>query len=88
MAHGYLVLSFAAGLFVDPAEGPVLANAGLDNLRFTKPVEPGDAIRVKLTVMGKTPRNEEYGEVRWHASVVNQNDESVAEYELLTMVAV
>jgi oxepin-CoA hydrolase / 3-oxo-5,6-dehydrosuberyl-CoA semialdehyde dehydrogenase len=87
VAHGYLLLSFAAGLFVQPDPGPVLANTGLDNLRFLKPVEPGDSIKVRLTVMKKTPRNEEYGEVRWHVSLSNQADEPVAEYELLTMVA-
>ncbi len=87
VAHGYLILSFAAGLFVEPNEGPVLANTGLDNLRFLKPLSPGEAIRVDLTVMDKKSRNAEYGEVRWHASVTNQDDEAVAEYELLTMVA-
>ena len=85
VAHGYLLLSFAAGLFVQPDEGPVLANTGLDNLRFMKPVEAGDAIKVRLSVKHKTPRNDEYGEVRWHVTVTNQNDEQVAEYELLTM---
>ncbi len=87
VAHGYLLLSFAAGLFVEPSEGPVLANYGLDGLRFMKPVEPGDAIKVRLTVKQKTPRNEEYGEVRWNVTVTNQNNEAVAEYELLTMCA-
>ena len=87
VAHGYLLLSFAAGLFVEPNEGPVLANTGLDSLRFMKPVQAGDAIRVRLTVRKKTKRNEEYGEVRWHVSLQNQDEELVAEYELLTMVA-
>ena len=87
VAHGYLLLSFAAGLFVEPNEGPVLANTGLDNLRFMKPVEAGDAIRVRLTVKKKTPRNEEYGEVRWHVTLFNQDNDKVAEYELLTMNA-
>jgi oxepin-CoA hydrolase / 3-oxo-5,6-dehydrosuberyl-CoA semialdehyde dehydrogenase len=87
VAHGYLLLAFAAGLFVDPAEGPVLANYGLDNLRFLKPVKPGDAIRVRLTVKQKTPRKPEYGEVRWAVTVLNQDDETVATYELLTMNA-
>ncbi len=87
VAHGYLLLSFAAGLFVEPNEGPVLANTGLDGLRFMKPVEAGDSIKVRLTVKHKTKRNEEYGEVRWHVTLTNQNDEQVAEYELLTMVA-
>lgn len=87
VAHGYLILSFAAGLFVEPAEGPVLANTGLDNLRFLKPVVPGDSIVVDLTVMEKKSRTEDYGEVRWHARVENQDGDAVAEYELLTMVA-
>jgi len=87
VAHGYLLLSFAAGMFVEPSEGPVLANTGLDTLRFMKPVEAGDSIKVRLTVKHKTPRNEEYGEVRWHVTLTNQDDELVAEYELLTMNA-
>ena len=87
VAHGYLLLSFAAGLFVDPLPGPVLANYGLDNLRFLKPVPPGDIIRVRLTAMEKSQRNEEYGEVRWDVEITNQDDEPVAKYELLTMNA-
>ncbi|MEN8892108.1 phenylacetic acid degradation bifunctional protein PaaZ [Planktotalea arctica] len=87
VAHGYLLLSFAAGLFVEPNEGPVLANTGLDSLRFMKPVQAGDTIKVRLTVKMKTPRNEEYGEVRWHVTLTNQDAEKVAEYELLTMNA-
>ncbi|HEX4079607.1 MAG TPA: phenylacetic acid degradation bifunctional protein PaaZ [Rhizomicrobium sp.] len=87
VAHGYLLLSFAAGLFVDPAPGPVLANYGLDNLRLVKPVKPGDSIRVQLTAKAKTPRNAEYGEVRWAVTLTNQNNETVATYELLTMNA-
>jgi oxepin-CoA hydrolase/3-oxo-5,6-dehydrosuberyl-CoA semialdehyde dehydrogenase len=87
VAHGYLLLSFAAGLFVQPDEGPVLANTGLDNLRFMKPVEAGDSIKVRLSVKQKTPRNDEYGEVRWHVTLTNHDDELVAEYELLTMNA-
>lgn len=86
VAHGYLILSFAAGLFVDPAPGPLLANYGLDSLRFLKPVSPGDAIRVRLTVKNKQPaRKPEYGEVRWDAEVFNQDGDTVARYELLTM---
>ncbi len=88
VAHGYLLLSFAAGLFVQPDPGPVLANTGLDNLRFMAPVQPGDSIKVRLTVKHKTPRNDEYGEVRWHVTLTNQRNEAVAEYELLTMNAV
>ena len=88
VAHGYLLLSFAAGLFVDPAPGPVLANYGLDNLRFTKPVKPGDTITVQLTAKSKSQRNETYGEVRWQVVIANQNAETCATYELLTMNAV
>ncbi len=87
VAHGYLLLSFAAGLFVEPNEGPVLANTGLDRLRFTKPVSPGDSISVELTVKEKKPRSKDYGEVRWQVEVSNQDGEAVAVYELLTMVA-
>ncbi len=87
VAHGYLILSFAAGLFVDPAPGPVLANTGLDNLRFVKPLVPGETMKVALTVKAKTRRNDEYGEVRWAVQVTDGGDETVATYELLTMVA-
>lgn len=87
VAHGYLLISFAAGLFVDPDEGPVLANTGLDSLRFLKPVEPGSEVSASLTVKQKTSRNDDYGEVRWHVSLMDQEGDSVAEYELLTMVA-
>ncbi len=88
VAHGYLILSFAAGLFVDPAPGPVLANTGLDSLRFVKPLSPGGTIAVALTVKAKTKRNDDYGEVRWAATVSNGEGETVATYDLLTMVAI
>ena len=87
VAHGYLLLSFAAGLFVDPAPGPVLANTGLDSLRFVKPVSPGEAIKVSLTVKAKTRRNDDYGEVRWAVNVTDTAEDTVAAYELLTMNA-
>jgi len=87
VAHGYLLLSFAAGLFVQSDPGPVLANTGLNSLSFQKPVSPGDTIRVRLTVKRKTRRNDEYGEVRWNVTLYNQDDDQVAEYELLTMNA-
>ncbi len=87
VAHGYLILSFAAGLFVDPDPGPVLANYGLDNLRFVKPVKPGDSIQVSLTVKDKTLRKPDQGEVRWDVLVTNANGEPVAAYDLLTMNA-
>ena len=54
VAHGYLILSFAAGLFVDPDPGPVLANTGLETLRFLTPLYPGDSMRVELTVKSKS----------------------------------
>jgi oxepin-CoA hydrolase/3-oxo-5,6-dehydrosuberyl-CoA semialdehyde dehydrogenase len=87
VAHGYLILSFAAGLFVDPAPGPVLANYGLDNLRFVKPVKPGESIQVALTVKEKTLRKPDQGEVRWDVVVTNAQGETVAAYDLLTMNA-
>ncbi len=87
VAHGYLLLSFAAGLFVEPSEGPVLANTGLDALRFHKPVEPGQSIAARLTVQAKTPRNDRYGEVRWQVTLTDRGGDIVADYELLTMVA-
>lgn len=86
VAHGYLLLSFAAGLFVEPQPGPVLANTGLNTLSFQKPVAPDDRIRATLVVKRKTRRTDEYGEVRWHVSITNQHEEQVADYELLTMV--
>jgi oxepin-CoA hydrolase/3-oxo-5,6-dehydrosuberyl-CoA semialdehyde dehydrogenase len=88
VAHGYMLLSWAAGLFVDPAPGPVLANTGLENLRFITPVKPGDAITVTLVAAQITPREtEDYGEVRWATTITNQNDEIVATYTVLTLVA-
>ncbi|HEY5853809.1 MAG TPA: phenylacetic acid degradation bifunctional protein PaaZ [Aldersonia sp.] len=88
VAHGYLVVSLAAGLFVDPAPGPVLANFGVDNLRFLTPVKADDSLTVTLTAKQITPRSSaNYGEVRWDAVVVNQNEDPVATYDVLTLVA-
>ncbi|WP_203135390.1 phenylacetic acid degradation bifunctional protein PaaZ [Microbacterium sp. JZ31] len=88
VAHGYLLVSFAAGLFVDPEPGPVLANYGLENLRFLTPVSPGDRIRVTLTAKQIVPREtDEYGEVHWDAVLRNQRDEPVATYDVLTLVS-
>ena len=88
VAHGYLVVSLAAGLFVDPDPGPVLANFGVDGLRFLTPVKAGDALTVTLTAKQITPRvSADYGEVRWDATVNNQNDSPVATYDVLTLVA-
>jgi oxepin-CoA hydrolase/3-oxo-5,6-dehydrosuberyl-CoA semialdehyde dehydrogenase len=86
VAHGYLLLAFAAGLFVEPARGPVLANYGLDELRFLKPVQPGEAIEVRLTVKSKNPRSADYGEVRWDVEITSAG-EICATYDLLTMNA-
>jgi oxepin-CoA hydrolase/3-oxo-5,6-dehydrosuberyl-CoA semialdehyde dehydrogenase len=84
VAHGYLILSFAAGLFVDPDPGPVLANTGLENLRFLTPLYPGESLRVELTVRAKSLKSDETGVVRWAVEVFNQKDELVATYDLLT----
>ncbi len=87
VAHGYLIISWAAGLFVAPGRGPVLANFGLDNLRFMAPVGIDDSIRVELTAKRITPRvTDDYGEVAWDVLVMNQNEEMVARYDLLTLV--
>lgn len=87
VAHGYLVLSFAAGLFVDPPEGPVLANYGLDRLRFATPTKPGDEIQVVFTCKRKVWHEARgYGEVAWDTRVFNQDDELCAVYDVLTMV--
>ena len=88
VAHGYLVVSIAAGLFVEPNPGPVLANFGVDNLRFLTPVKADDTIDVTLTVKQITPRNSaDYGEVRWDAVVNNAEGKPVATYDVLTLVA-
>ncbi|GAA5084926.1 oxepin-CoA hydrolase/3-oxo-5,6-dehydrosuberyl-CoA semialdehyde dehydrogenase [Thermocatellispora tengchongensis] len=88
VAHGYLVVSLAAGLFVQPDPGPVLANYGLENLRFLTPVYPGDELTVTLTAKHIDPRDAAaYGEVRWDADVTKQDGSSVAKYDVLTLVA-
>ena len=92
VAHGYFVISAAAGLFVDPKKGPVLANYGLDNLRFIQPVYPGDTIHVKLTCQRKTKKDNREGQVpqgvvEWYVQVLNQRDEIVAIETVLTLVA-
>ncbi|MDE3173054.1 MAG: phenylacetic acid degradation bifunctional protein PaaZ, partial [Gemmatimonadota bacterium] len=91
VVHGYFVVSAAAGLFVDPAPGPVLANYGLDDLRFVKPVYIGDTIHVRLTCQRKTARDTPLGGVpqgvvAWDVEVRNQADEPVALYTILTLV--
>jgi len=88
VAHGYFLISAAAGLFVDPPLGPVLANYGIDSLRFTKPVKPGDRIKVRITCKEKSLRaGQGYGEVRWDALITNRGGETVAAYDVLTMVS-
>ncbi len=92
VAHGYFILSAAAGLFVHPAPGPVLANYGLDNLRFIQPVYLGDTIQVRLTCKRKAPKPPREGEVpqgvvAWDVEVFNQHQEPVAVYTILTLVA-
>ncbi|MCA8862778.1 MULTISPECIES: phenylacetic acid degradation bifunctional protein PaaZ [unclassified Halomonas] len=93
IAHGYFVLSAAAGLFVYPGEGPVLANYGLDTLRFITPVLVGDTIRARLTCKRKidqgraSPDGHPQGVVMWDVAVTNQHDELVASYDILTLVA-
>ena len=92
VAHGYFVISAAAGLFVDPKKGPVLANYGLDNLRFIQPVYPGDTIQVKLTCQRKTKKDLREGQVpqgvvEWYVQVLNQRNEIVALETVLTLVA-
>jgi oxepin-CoA hydrolase/3-oxo-5,6-dehydrosuberyl-CoA semialdehyde dehydrogenase len=93
IAHGYFVLSAAAGLFVSPAPGPVLANYGLDTLRFVKPVGIGDTIQARLTAKRKIDRKKVdakgvgQGVVAWDVEVTNQLSEVVASYDILTLVA-
>lgn len=88
VAHGYLLIAAAAGLFVWPGEGPVLANTGLENLSFQKPVNPGDVIQVQFTCKQKKDRlTDIWGEVRWDTTIVNQDGEVCANYDVLTGVA-
>ena len=92
VAHGYFLVSAAAGLFVDPRPGPVLANYGLDNLRFTKPVGIGDTIQATLTVKRKIAKEKREGDkvasgvVVWDVQLANQHGELVARYDILTLV--
>ncbi len=91
VAHGYFIISAAAGMFVEPSPGPVLANYGLENLRFIEPVGAGDTIRVKLTVkekIKKARRGDEKpnGVVVWSIEVTNQEEKPVAVYDIMTLV--
>nr|HMS80605.1 aldehyde dehydrogenase family protein [Burkholderiaceae bacterium] len=92
IAHGYFVLSAAAGLFVWPSPGPVLANYGLDTLRFVKPVGIGDTIQARLTCKRRIDRPSKgdgpgQGVVAWDVQVTNQDGVLVASYDILTLVA-
>jgi oxepin-CoA hydrolase/3-oxo-5,6-dehydrosuberyl-CoA semialdehyde dehydrogenase len=92
VAHGYFIMSAAAGLFVDGRKGPVLLNYGLDELRFTKPVYAGTTIGVKLTVKEKAKQDKKdqddiaKGIVKWHVEVYDQLHETVMIATILTMV--
>jgi len=92
VAHGYFVLSKAAGLFVDPKKGPVLLNYGIDEARFIKPVYPGATLGVKFTVKEKidqekrSPEDIAKGIVKFLVDVYDETGESVALATILTMV--
>lgn len=92
VAHGYFVLSKAAGLFVDARKGPVLLNYGIDECRFTKPVYPGMTIGVKFTVKEKVNQEKRdendvaKGVVKWLVDVYDETGETVAIATILTMV--
>jgi oxepin-CoA hydrolase / 3-oxo-5,6-dehydrosuberyl-CoA semialdehyde dehydrogenase len=92
VAHGYFVLSKAAGLFVDPKKGPVLLNYGIEECRFTKPVYPGMTIGVRLTVKEKidsekrNPEDVAKGIVKFLVDVYDETGETVAIATILTMV--
>jgi oxepin-CoA hydrolase/3-oxo-5,6-dehydrosuberyl-CoA semialdehyde dehydrogenase len=89
VAHGYFLISAAAGLFVEPDYGPVLGNYGLEALRFVKPVKPQDRIKVRLTCAQKSLRADKgWGEVTWDTEITNSQGETVASYDVLTMVSV
>ncbi|MRS15743.1 phenylacetic acid degradation bifunctional protein PaaZ [Enterobacteriaceae bacterium RIT691] len=93
VVHGYFIISAAAGLFVDDGVGPVIANYGMENLRFIEPVKPGDTIQVRLTVKRKTLKRQKTAEdkptgvVEWAVEVFNQHQQAVALYSILTLVA-
>jgi oxepin-CoA hydrolase / 3-oxo-5,6-dehydrosuberyl-CoA semialdehyde dehydrogenase len=92
VAHGYFVLSKAAGLFVDPKKGPVLLNYGIEDCRFTKPVYPGTTIGVKFTVKEKIDQEKREetdipkGIVKFLVDVYDETGETVAVATILTMV--
>lgn len=93
VVHGYFLISAAAGLFVDAGVGPVIANYGMENLRFIEPVKPGDTIQVRLTCKRKTVKRQRSAEekatgvVEWAVEIFNQHQQAVALYSILTLVA-
>ena len=93
VVHGYFLISAAAGLFVDAGVGPVIANYGMENLRFIEPVKPGDTIQVRLTCKRKTLKKQRSAEekptgvVEWAVEIFNQHQQAVALYSILTLVA-
>ena len=93
VVHGYFLISAAAGLFVDAGVGPVIANYGMENLRFIEPVKPGDTIQVRLTCKRKTVKRQRNAEekatgvVEWSVEIFNQHQQAVALYSILTLVA-
>lgn len=93
VVHGYFLISAAAGLFVDAGVGPVIANYGMENLRFIEPVKPGDTIQVRLTCKRKTVKHQRSadekatGVVEWAVEIFNQHQQAVALYSILTLVA-
>ena len=92
VAHGYYILSRAAGLFVDPPKGPVLLNYGIDECRFTKPVYPGMTIGVRFTVKEKIDQEKRSdddiakGIVKFLVDVYDDEDETVMLATILTMI--
>jgi oxepin-CoA hydrolase/3-oxo-5,6-dehydrosuberyl-CoA semialdehyde dehydrogenase len=92
VAHGYFILSAAAGLFVDAAKGPVLLNYGIEECRFIKPVYAGTTIGVRLTCKEKTDQELKEGDtvpkgiVKWYVDVIDDSGESVMIATILTMV--
>ncbi len=93
VVHGYFLISAAAGLFVDAGVGPVIANYGMENLRFIEPVKPGDTIQVRLTCKRKTLKKQRTAEekptgvVEWAVEIFNQHQQPVALYSILTLVS-
>lgn len=93
VAHGYFILSAAAGLFVDGSDlGPVLLNYGIDELRFTKPVYPGAEITIRFTCKEKIPQDKKEetdipkGIVKWLVEMLDETGEMVGIATILTMV--